>query len=230
MLIGILQTGLAPDSLSDLGDYPDMFARLLHGHGFTFRTYPVVNGTFPVHVTDCDGWLITGSRHGVYEDHPWLPPLEQFIRDSLAALVPMVGICFGHQIIAQAMGGTVQKFSGGWSVGAQDYDFGGQKLTLNAWHQDQVVTAPKGAKIIASNDFCTHAALLYDHALTIQAHPEFQSDFIDGLMRTRGKGVVPDDRLHAAALRLSDPIQDQTIAARIATFFHENRALSAPIR
>jgi GMP synthase-like glutamine amidotransferase len=230
MRIGILQTGLAPDSLSDLGDYPDMFARLLQGRGFTFRTWRVVDGLFPTHVTDCDGWLITGSRHGVYEDHPWIPVLEQFIRDCFAAHIPMVGICFGHQIIAQAMGGKVEKFSGGWAVGPQDYDFDGQRLTLNAWHQDQVTTAPKGAKIVATSDFCTNAALLYDHALTIQAHPEFQSDFIDGLMKTRGKGVVPEDRLLAASLRLTDPIQDDTIATQIANFFHDNRAPAAPDR
>ena len=230
MLIGILQTGLAPDALSAMGDYPDMFARLLAGHDFTFRTYRVLDGQFPASVTDCEGWLITGSRHGVYEDHPWIPALEQFIRDSFAAHVPMVGICFGHQIIAQAMGGRVEQYTGGWAVGAQDYDFGGQTLTLNAWHRDQVVQAPQGAKVIATNDFCSNAALLYDHALTIQAHPEFRPDFIDGLMKTRGKGLVPDDRLQAATLRLTDPLQDQTIATQIATFFKENRADSAPNR
>ncbi|MBC7478752.1 MAG: type 1 glutamine amidotransferase [Pseudorhodobacter sp.] len=230
MLIGILQTGQAPDALSAMGDYPDMFVRLLDGHGFTFRTYRVVDGQFPASVTDCDGWLITGSRHGVYEDHPWIPPLEQFIRDSLAAHVPMVGICFGHQIIAQAMGGKVEQFKGGWAVGAQDYDFGGQTLTLNAWHRDQVVQAPQRAKVIATNGFCSNAALLYDHALTIQAHPEFRPDFIDGLMRTRGKGLVPDDLMQAATLRLTDPLQDRTIATQIATFFKENRATSAPNR
>jgi GMP synthase-like glutamine amidotransferase len=230
MLIGILQTGLAPDALSDLGDYPDMFARLLDGNGFTFRTYRVLEGQFPAHVTDCDGWLITGSRHGAYEDHPWISPLEQFIRDSFAAHVPMVGICFGHQIIAQAMGGKVEKFAGGWAVGAQDYDFGGTSLTLNAWHQDQVTQAPAGAKVVASNEFCANAALLYDHAFTVQAHPEFRPEFIDGLMKTRGKGVVPDALMAEAAIRLTKPLQDQTMAAQIAAFFKSNRAQPAPIR
>ena len=226
MLIGILQTGLAPEALApEMGDYPDMFARLLEGHGFTFRTYKVVDGEFPKVVADCQGWLITGSRHGVYEDHPWIPPLEQFIRDCFTAHVPVVGICFGHQIVAQAMGGKVERFASGWAVGATDYDFAGEKLTLNAWHRDQVVQAPPGAKVIASNDFCANAALLYDdRALTVQAHPEFRPAFVDGLMKTRGKGLVPDEVMAAAATRLADPIQDKTMAGRIAAFFKEPRA------
>ncbi|MBP9950546.1 MAG: type 1 glutamine amidotransferase [Cypionkella sp.] len=221
MLIGILQTGLAPEGLSETsGDYPDMFARLLAGHGFTFRTYRVVEGEFPAAVTDCDGWLITGSRHGAYEDHDWIPPLEEFIRKSYTAHVPMVGVCFGHQIIAQAMGGKVERYAKGWAVGATDYDFNGEKRTLNAWHRDQVTEKPENAKVIASNDFCTNAALLYDdRLLTVQAHPEFRPDFVDGLMQTRGKGLVPESVMAAAAQRLSDPLNDQEIAGDIAAFF-----------
>lgn len=226
MRIGILQTGLAPEALApEMGDYPDMFARLLDGHGFTFRTWRVVEGEFPASVHDADGWLITGSRHGVYEDHPWIPPLEQFIRDAFAARVPVVGICFGHQIVAQAMGGKVERFAGGWAVGATEYDFGGETLRLNAWHRDQVVEVPEGARVIATNDFCTNAALIYDdRALTVQAHPEFRPEFVDGLMRTRGKGLVPDEVMAEAAARLSLPIQDRTMAGRIAAFFKEPRA------
>jgi len=226
MRIGILQTGLAPEALSDtMGDYPDMFARLLDGQGFTFRTFRVVEGEFPADVHDCDGWLITGSRPGVYEDHPWIPPLEQFIRDAFAARVPVVGICFGHQIVAQAMGGKVERYDGGWAVGATEYDFSGEKLVLNAWHRDQVTRAPESARVIATNEFCANAALLYDdRAFTVQAHPEFRPEFVDGLMKTRGKGLVPDDVMAAAASRLADPIQDRTMAGRIAAFFKEPRA------
>jgi GMP synthase-like glutamine amidotransferase len=184
-----------------------------------------VEEEFPATVHDADGWLITGSRHGVYEDHPWIPPLEQFIRDAFAARVPVVGICFGHQIVAQAMGGKVERYAGGWAVGATDYDFGGETIRLNAWHRDQVVQAPPGAKVIAANDFCSNAALLYDdRALTVQAHPEFRPEFVDGLMKTRGKGLVPDEVMAEAAAKLDLPIQDKTMAGRIAAFFKEPRA------
>ena len=226
MKIGILQTGLAPEMLaSEMGDYPDMFARLLADKGFSFQTFRVVEGQFPAGVTACDGWLITGSRHGAYEDHPWIPPLEQFVRDAFAAHVPIVGVCFGHQIVAQAVGGKVERFGEGWAVGAQEYDFDGETLRLNAWHRDQVTVLPAGAKVIASNPFCEIAALLYDtHALTVQAHPEFRPEFVDGLMKTRGKGVVPDDKMAEAAGKLHLPIDDWKMADRIADFFKQVRA------
>ncbi len=229
MRIGILQTGLAPDALAaDMGDYPDMFARLLAGHGFTFQTYRVVEMEFPKSAHEADGWLLTGSRHGAYEDHAFIPPLENFIRAAYAAAVPMVGVCFGHQIIAQALGGRVEKFKDGWAVGATDYDFGGEKLTLNAWHKDQVTQLPPDAQVVASNDFCANAALVYnDRAFTVQAHPEFRPEFVDGLMQTRGRGVVPDDLMARAAKRLDDPIDDATIAGRIATFFKQPRGKTA---
>ncbi len=225
MLIGILQTGHAPDALApEMGDYPDMFQRLLAGNGFTFKTWGVVDGAPLPGIHEADGWLITGSRHGAYEDHPWIPPLEAFIRAAYAGHVPVVGICFGHQIIAKAMGGRVEKYAGGWSVGPTDYDFGSEKLRLNAWHQDQVVAKPEAAEVIGTSGFCENAALLYDdRMMTVQAHPEFRSDFIDGLIRTRGKGVVPDPLLEAAEAKLAEPLQDKTMAARIAAFFKQPR-------
>lgn len=225
MLIGILQTGLAPDTLAaEMGDYPDMFAHLLRDEGFTFRTYRVVDMEFPADVHECDGWLITGSRHGVYEDHPFIKPLEALIRTAYAEAVPLVGICFGHQIIAQALGGKVERYEKGWSVGPTDYDFNGETLTLNAWHRDQVVEKPAIADVVATNGFCENAALVYgDRAFTVQAHPEFKDEFVDGLIKTRGKGVVPDAVMQAAGARLGTPIHDQTIARRIADFFRTPR-------
>lgn len=225
MKIGILQTGQAPELLREAsGDYPDMFARLLAARGLDFRTYLVEGMEFPAGVHDCDGWLITGSRHGAYEDHPFIKPLEDFIRRAYAEKVPLVGICFGHQIIAQALGGKVERFDGGWSVGPTDYDFGGETVTMNAWHRDQVTKLPPDAERVATNEFCENAALVYgDRAFTVQAHPEFTDDFVGGLMKTRGKGLVPDNLMAAASERLGRPNSSPAVADRIADFFKQNR-------
>ena len=227
MRIGILQTGIAPDSLkADFGDYPAFFETLLADNEFEFTTYIVVNNDFPPDVQAADGWLITGSRHGAYENHAFITPLEDFIRSAAAGKVPMVGVCFGHQIMAQALGGKVEKFIGGWSVGANDYDFEGQTVTLNAWHQDQVTSVPKGAKIIAHSPFCAVAGLAYGtHGLSVQAHPEFSSEFVEGLMDSRGKGVVPEALLSKARTRLNDKIDQPLLARKIANFFKKSQTL-----
>jgi GMP synthase-like glutamine amidotransferase len=232
MQIGILQTGESPDALRDQGDYPDFFETLLAGRGLTFRRWAVLRSDFPESVHSCDGWLITGSRFGAYEDHPWIPPLEDFIRDAYAAQVPVVGVCFGHQIIAQAMGGKVEKFKGGWTAGPTDYDFDGEKLTLNAWHQDQVVQKPEGAEVVASSAFCENAALLYDDRMfTVQPHPEFRNDFVEGLIKYRGPGVVPDGVLRAATDRLgSATIDSPRMADRIAQFFLNHQTGAEKLR
>lgn len=225
MRIGILKSGQSPEVIRDeLGDYDTMFEKLLAGRGFDFRSYHVEAMEFPESIHDADGWLLTGSRHGVYEDHAFIAPLEAFIRSAYDAQVPLVGICFGHQIIAQALGGKVVKSPKGWAVGAQDYDFDGQKVTLNAWHQDQVVELPQGAQVIGQNDFCENAALVYgDRAYTVQAHPEFGDGMIQGLIDHRSDGVVPPDRVAQAENRMGSA-RPAAIADRIEHFFKAPRA------
>lgn len=221
MQIGILQCGHFPDALvGEMGDYVAMFARLLGGHGFDFHVYPVVDGVFPEGPEACDGWLITGSRHGAYDALPWIPPLEELIRAIRDSGRPLIGVCFGHQIIAQALGGRVEKVARGWAIGRQSYDFGGTEVPLNAWHQDQVVELPEGAEVVASNDFCPYAALVYGPRIfTVQPHPEFTAATLAGLLKFRGPGLVPDDQLAAATADLDKPVNTQAMADRFAAVF-----------
>ncbi|MFV0513386.1 MAG: type 1 glutamine amidotransferase [Jhaorihella sp.] len=220
MKIGILQTGHAPDALiATSGDYDQMFRDLLGGHGFTFETWAVVDEAFPPGPEAADGWLITGSRHGAYEDLPWIAPLERLIRDIQASGQPMIGVCFGHQVIAQALGGKVEKFAGGWAVGRTEYDMGGRRATLNAWHQDQVTQAPETARVLGRNAFCENAMLAYgDSIWTVQAHPEYDTGFIRGLIETRGRGNVPDAILERAQAGLDGPVNNAEMAEFMAEF------------
>jgi len=225
MKIGVLNTGHPPDNVLHNGKYDRYFARLLDGNGFDVEGYDVVDGVFPDTVHDADGWLITGSKHGAYEAHAWIPPLEDFIRASYAAGIPMIGVCFGHQIIAKAMGGRVEKFDKGWSVGLTDYHINGRTYAINAWHQDQVVERPAQAEVFAQTDFCENAGLLYgDRIWTIQPHPEYGADFIDNLIETRGAGVVPDAFLKNAKSLLDRPSDRMEIAKMMADFFKKERA------
>ncbi|MDK3073133.1 type 1 glutamine amidotransferase [Sedimentitalea sp. JM2-8] len=221
MKIGILQTGHAPDNLLEsMGDYDVIYQKMLAGHGFDFDAYAVVDGEFPTDADAADGWIITGSRFGAYEDHPWIPPLEDLIRDIAARNLPLIGVCFGHQIIAQALGGKVEKFKDGWAVGRTEYRLGDKTVTLNAWHQDQVTGLPENARVIGGNAFCKNAFLAYgDTIWTVQPHPEYDAAFVDGLIRTRGRGVISDDVLDAASARLDGPTDNSEMAEFMAEFF-----------
>jgi GMP synthase-like glutamine amidotransferase len=218
MKIGILLTGhTLPELVERRGDQDRFFAQLLAGFGFDFTTYAVVDGALPDSPQDQEGWLITGSKHGAYDDLPWIAPLEAFIREIRAANLPLVGICFGHQIIAQALGGRVIKYPGGWQVGRTEYDIDGETFHLNAWHQDQVTELPEGAEVIASTPHCAYAGLrIGERILTIQPHPEFDAEIVETLIAKRGPGVVPDPLLTQAAERLPLPTDAPRFADRIA--------------
>lgn len=225
MHIGILQCGpVPPELLPHTGTYSDMFQRLLAGRGFSFSTWNIYEMDFPHSIDVADGFLITGSRYGVYEDHPWLPPLEQTIKAIYLAPKPMVGVCFGHQIIAKALGGVVEKSAKGWGVGRMEYQWGDETRALNAWHQDQVITPPAGAQTVARNRFCEHAALLYgDRAFTVQAHPEFGREVMQGLINLRGD-TVPEARLAYAQSALDQPVDTARLAQDFEAFFKAPRA------
>ena len=220
MKIGILRTGHFAGALEGVNPNVDvLFRRMLDGHGFDFDVYSVVDMEFPESPGAANGWLITGSKWGVYDDVPFIAPLEEFIRSAFALGTPMAGICFGHQIIAQALGGKVVKFPGGWQLGRTTYDFAGTPQTLNAWHQDQVVEAPEGAEVIASAPGCEIAGLLYgSKALTVQPHPEFNAREVEVLIDVRGP-QLPSELVARAAEGLDAPVDNSHIADRIAAFF-----------
>ncbi|MFY0692032.1 MAG: type 1 glutamine amidotransferase [Paracoccaceae bacterium] len=227
MKIGILQCGhTVPEIQRTHGNFPEMFERLLGNETFSYESFDIEGMAFPDSVTQCDGWLLTGSVHAAYQDHAFIPPLEAFIQAAYAAHIPMVGICFGHQIIAQALGGHVEKFEGGWMLGLKEYDFDGLgPVFQNAWHEDQVLRIPDGAVCVASNADCAHAALVYDtRAFTVQFHPEFDGKLITDYVRLRrGTKDYPDDRMNDAARRSGEADSNAMLARRIAAFFLQHR-------
>ena len=227
MRIGILETGRTPpDLIGAYGSYADMIRGLLTSAdpGLEFVVYPVLEDQFPDSPDACDGWVITGSRHGVYENLPWMLRLQDLLRTLVAARRPVVGICFGHQILAQALGGRVEKSAKGWGVGIHEYpltmvppllDGAPPALKLSAMHQDQVVELPPSATVVASSEFCPNAVLVYgDTALSFQGHPEFGIPFEADLVALR-RGLIPEPLADAALadLKQESAKTDAAVAA-----------------
>lgn len=216
MKIGVLQCGLVHEALvPDFGEYDQVFGNWLSAHdpSLSFQGWVVEHGEFPDSPADMDGYILSGSKHGVYEDHDWLPPLKDFIRACAAARVPMIGVCFGHQVIAEALGGKAEKSDKGWGLGRGEYEtvsppawMAGtpDQIAVHAVHQDQVVVAPADATTVARSAFCEHAALVYGdvenpYAISIQPHPEFTDKFLSDLVTVR-RGTVFDETLSDAAI------------------------------
>jgi GMP synthase-like glutamine amidotransferase len=213
MKLGILETGKPPEALrARFGGYPDMFATLL-GPGFEIVTYDVQAGELPSSPELHEAYLVTGSPAGVYDDLPWMAPLKAFLR-SAKGRAKLVGICFGHQIMAEAFGGRVEKSERGWGVGLQTLHvcgtapfLGGEsEVSIPASHQDQIVLQPPASRIVAANAFSPYGVLAYEDqpALSMQFHPEFEPAFAKGLIETRRERLPDPDGAIASLDRPND--------------------------
>ena len=192
MTVGILQCGEPPEGLrAEHGSYGAMMKKLL-GAGRDTATYDVTAGALPASATACNAYVLTGSPAGVYEGLPWIPGLIRFVQNARGQ-AKLVGICFGHQAMAQAFGGQVIKSPEGWGMGVQRYHVrhrapwmdDAAEVRVPASHQDQVVVCPPGARVTADNAFTPYAGLDYGDAISFQFHPEFTPEFGTALIEHR---------------------------------------------
>jgi GMP synthase-like glutamine amidotransferase len=197
--IAILETGAPPPALQAVhGDYPAMFRDLL-GDAFEFESFDVQAGQWPDAGT-FDAAVITGSSAGVYETDAWIADLLDWIR-AAKGRTRLVGVCFGHQAMAQALGGRVEKSQRGWGVGLHRYQVASPEpwmipaaatVAIPASHQDQVVEAPSDARVILRSDFTPFAGLAWgEDAISIQPHPEFTPAFATELTAGRHDRIDP---------------------------------------
>jgi GMP synthase (glutamine-hydrolysing) len=226
--VGILNADeLALEVENKFGNYSDMFQQLFQNSPFVFKSYQVTQEIYPTDINECNAYLITGSKFSAYENITWIIKLKEFIKELHRQNKKLIGICFGHQIIAEALGGQVTKSSHGWGVGLMD-----SKIICNkAWmepkipsyallvsHQDQVEKLPEHAICIASNHFCLNSSFqLNENILTFQGHPEFSKEYLLQIMNKRRK-AIGEETYRSALSSLDNKVDTSMIISWIENF------------
>lgn len=232
MNIGLLGCDDVPERFRHLGGtYRDMFEALLTPHAphTRFTWYPVYEGELPASIDACDAYICTGSRYSVYEDRDWIHALGDCVRRLHEAGKPYVGICFGHQMLAHALGGEVRRAEQGWGVGLHKMRI----TTLESWmqpeqsecklqymHADQVQRMPAGGALLGSARHCPIAMFRVGTMLGIEGHPEFPAAYIEALLLDRKSRIGPE-RVAPALASLSERTDEALVAGWIANFLAE---------
>lgn len=226
--IGLLECDQVDDRHRAIaGDAVDMFRTLLAPHVPELELVPVdvIGGEPPPEPDACDAWVCPGSRHSVYDGFDWIARLSAFVRDVRDAGVPFAGICFGHQVLAHALGGRVAKAASGWGVGTLSVavdrhepwmDPPADRLALRFMHQDQVEVVPPGGVVLGSAEHCPVALLRVGESMVgVQPHPEFPAAYLDALLADR-VARIGDGEVNAARASLSRPTDEVTVARWLA--------------
>lgn len=194
MKIGLLLCDHVRDEFLDIqGDYPEMFATLLPA--FEWEVFEVCRNQFPENAMQFDAYLVTGSRFSVYHDLDWIVRLKVFVNAIQKSNKKYVGICFGHQLLAEALGGKVEKAAQGWSVGVHTFNLlkhqawmqpNPKQINLLMMCQDQVQVLPTNSQVLATTEDCPVGIFMVGkQMLGIQAHPEFSKAYDQALMEAR---------------------------------------------
>jgi len=211
------------------GDYGDLFAAMLKpvGDKLTLQYFDVCNGELPTTTESCDAYLCTGSRFSAYDDYPWVQALKSFVRGLHDARKPFVGICFGHQILAEALGGKVERSGQGWGVGVHTMEI----LRAETWmrpalsacklqylHQDQVTQLPPQSTLLARSGHCRVAMFrVGERLLGIEGHPEFPAALNKAIIVDRTTLIGPE-RAHAALASINESTDHAVVAGWIIEF------------
>jgi len=185
----------------EFGDYDHFFAKLFPEFDFVF--YDVCNGRFPENIDECDFYLTTGSKYSTYENIDWMLKMKTLVQTFYQKEKCFIGCCFGHQLMAEALGGKVQKSDKGWCVGVHQFEIKAQEnwmipfqseLNLLMMCQDQVLELPKDSKVLAGNEKCPNGIIqIGKRMLGIQGHPEFSKSYDELLIKDRVERIGEED-------------------------------------
>ena len=227
MKLGILKTGAPPPRVARFGSYPDMFRKLLGEEAYDYSVFAVDAGELPPTPEACDAYLVTGSASGVYDGTPWIGELKGFL-NAAKGRAPLVGVCFGHQVMAEAFGGKVIKSPNGWGLGEQTYQVlhrepwmdDVSRIRLPGSHQDQVVEAPPNAEVMAASDFSPLGAFVYrdQPAISIQLHPEFEPAYAIALIEDRRGSRLSEEEADRAIASYQTPDDRARVGGWIRNF------------
>jgi len=210
MKIGILNSDTVQiDGAAEFGQYPEMFSKVFWtvDPNIQFKTYEVQYNDYPQDINECDAYLITGSKASCYDNVQWIHALKQFIKALHKNKKKLIGVCFGHQIIAEALGGSVGKSPSGWHAGvdsiflnndALEYGDQGKKYNLVFSHQDEVKRLPRNATLIAESASCPIGMFLIEnHIFCTQGHIELDKKFARMIYDFRKKQIGDSKHQHA---------------------------------
>lgn len=225
--VGILQTGSPPPPLQEsFGSYSEMVRELL-GPQHEFKTFDARSGELPARADSCDAYVITGSASGVYDGDEWIGKLKEFVRGA-SGRSAMVGICFGHQLMAEAFGGQVIKSPRGWGIGLHRYGLNdraawmddARSIAVPASHQDQVVRLPADARVLGGSDFTPYGIVEYPQrrAMSLQSHPEFSPDYAAALIELRRSSKYTAEQADRALTSLREPNDRARVGGWLAEF------------
>lgn len=229
MRLAILDTDILRKALRPrYHSYGRMFVELFERTGvdWALEVFSAIDRDYPVAPEDYHAFLITGSQYDAFSDEPWIRQLRDFVRARYRAGQPLVGICFGHQLLAQALGGRAERWGSGWGLGILRYTLdevpafvdSDRPVSLIASHRDQVTALPPGSRRLLHNDFCPLAGFYESgRLLALQGHPEFSADYARALMHYR-RGQVPDEQLARAEASLDGPHEGERVAGWIRRF------------
>lgn len=186
----IIRTGRAPDAIrARHGDFPHWFRLCAALSPRRVRVVDVAAGEGLPSPREAAGALITGSAAMVTERAAWSECTAAWIRDAMDAQLPLFGVCYGHQLMAHALGGRVDYLPGGREIGTLPIELtpaaGADPLTAalpasfraHTTHEQSVLEPPPGATVLARSARDPHHLLRYGpNAVSVQFHPEFNAD------------------------------------------------------